>query len=150
MAVGAKLGLTEGDLAPPPSGRTPGRTCFYVGDRSGNQMVLGPETREARAARNELMFRAVNEQIVQLTERFRAQLREIDIICECADVSCTGAIRINLEEYEAIDRATNAFVVIAGHEDADIEAVIAQTDGYFVVRKHGLAGDIVEDRRDGH
>jgi len=113
-------------------------------------MVQPPETREGRAARNELVFRAVNEQIVQLTERFRAQLREIDIICECADVSCTGAIRINLENYEAIDRVTNAFVVTPGHEDAYVEAVIAQTDGYLVVRKQGLAGDIVEDQRDGH
>jgi hypothetical protein len=107
------------------------------------------ETREGRAARNELMFRAVNEQIVQLTERFRAQLNEIDIICECADTSCTGAIRINLKDYEQIDRETNAFVVIAGHEDNAIETAIAHSEGYLVVRKEGLAGDIVEVHRDG-
>ena len=51
-----------------------------------------PSEREARAAENELVFRAVNEQIVKMTDRFREQLSDIDIVCECANTACVGTI----------------------------------------------------------
>ena len=96
--------------------------------------------RDARAGQNELLFRAVNEQILQMTERFRAQLSDIDIVCECAVSSCVGTIRITAEEFVQIRREPGTFFVIAGHEDADVEEVVGRHNGYAVVRKPAVAG----------
>ncbi len=92
--------------------------------------------RSARAAENELVFRAVNEQILKMTERFRAELADIDIICECTDPGCVGTIRIAAEEFTRVERADDTFFVLAGHEDATIEDVIERRDDYMIVRKH--------------
>lgn len=95
--------------------------------------------REARAARNELLFRAVNEQILQMTERFRGQLSDIDIVCECAVASCVGTIRITAEEFAEIHREPGTFFVLDGHEDTDVEDVVEHRNGYVVVRKPAVA-----------
>ena len=91
--------------------------------------------REYRALRNEQLFRAVNVQIVDMTERFRTQLSDVDLVCECADTSCTGTIRVDIEEFSRIDRRKDSFLVIAGHEDPDVEDVVGRSGGFLVVRK---------------
>jgi len=101
--------------------------------------VEAKSEREARAARNELLFRAVNEQILQMTERFRAQLADIDIVCECAVASCVGTIRIKAAEFVEIHREPGTFFVLAGHEDTDLEEVVGRRTGYVVVRKPAVA-----------
>jgi len=95
--------------------------------------------REESAARNELLFRAVNEQIVGMTDRLRAQLSEIDIVCECAKTSCVGAIRIDAGEFGEIKGAAGSFVVLPGHEDETVEQVIRREDHYVVVWKAAVA-----------
>ncbi|MFL5946706.1 MAG: hypothetical protein ACJ74D_07995 [Gaiellaceae bacterium] len=91
--------------------------------------------REARAAQNELVFRAVNEQIVKMTDRFREQLSEIDIVCECADTGCVGTIRIDASAFGSIHRETGRFFVLPGHEDETVEQVVDRNGKYVVVLK---------------
>ena len=95
--------------------------------------------RAARAARNELLFRAVNEEIVRITERFRTQLSEIDIVCECTDQSCVGTIRIAAEEFGRVERGDGTFLVLPGHEDVRIEEVVERNGGWVVVQKRSPA-----------
>ena len=100
--------------------------------------------RERRAAQNQLLFRAVNEQIVGMTENFRSDLSDINLVCECWTPSCTGTIRCRLEEFELLDRTGNMFIVLPGHEDLLVEDVVNASNGYVVVRKRDLAARIVE------
>jgi hypothetical protein len=109
-------------------------------------MTGGQEERERRA-RNQLLFRAVNEQIVNLTERFQAELSDLDLVCECADPSCTGTIRLGLEDFGRIDQVQEAFLVLRGHEDLQVEDVVDSRDGYVIVRKRNLAARIVAEGR---
>ena len=95
----------------------------------------GTSQREVRAAQNELVFRTVNEQIVEMTDRFREQLAEIDIVCECADTSCVGTIRINGAVFAKIERADGRFLVLPGHEDETVEQVVERAETYLVVMK---------------
>jgi hypothetical protein len=120
---------------------SPGRSSFgYQGEvMSGEQ-----EERERRAAQNQLLFRAVNEQIVEMTENFRSDLSDINLVCECWTPSCTGTIRCRIEDYERLDRKGNMFLVLQGHEDLLVEDVVDEVDGYLVVRKRDLAARIVE------
>lgn len=90
---------------------------------------------EARAAQNELVFRSVNEQIVKMTERFRAQLSDIDIVCECSDGSCAGTIRLSVDAFAAVERVAGTFLVLPGHEQPEIEEVVARKEQYVLVRK---------------
>jgi hypothetical protein len=100
-----------------------------------------PTEREARAAQNELVFRAVNEQIVKMTDRFREQLSDIDIVCECSDTTCVGTIRVKADEFVKIERTEASFLVLPGHEDESIELVIDRRDGYVVVSKPAISSD---------
>lgn len=102
------------------------------------------EERERRAAHNQLLFRSVNEQIVGMTENFRADLSNINLVCECWTPSCTGTIRCHLEEFEMLDRVGNMFIVLPGHEDLLVEDVVDASNGYVVVCKRDLAARIVE------
>jgi hypothetical protein len=97
--------------------------------------------REARAAQNELVFRAVNEQIVKMTDRFSAQLSDIDIVCECATTTCVGTIRIDTGEFAEIERAEGTFLVLPGHEDESVEEVVTRRDAYVVVWKEIVSSD---------
>jgi hypothetical protein len=90
---------------------------------------------EARAARNELVFRTVNEQIMDITERFATLLTDVDIVCECTDPTCTGAIRVRTSEFLAIRETKSDFIVLPGHEQLDVEQVVARHENYLVVRK---------------
>jgi hypothetical protein len=102
-----------------------------------------PSEREQRAAQNELVFRAVNEQIVKMTDRFREQLADIDIVCECANTACVGTIRINVDAFSKVQRDAATFFVLPGHEDESVERVVERTDGYVLVWKPAISGDSV-------
>ena len=97
--------------------------------------------REARAAQNELVFRAVNEQIVKMTDRFREQLSDIDIVCECANRNCVGTIRIHADEFAKVERADGTFLVLPGHEDESVERVIERSESYVTVWKPSVSAD---------
>jgi hypothetical protein len=97
--------------------------------------------REVRAAHNELVFRAVNEQIAKMTDRFRARLSDIDIVCECAETTCVGTIRVDSGEFAEIERAEGTFLVLPGHEDESVEEVLTRRDAYVVVFKEIVSSD---------
>jgi hypothetical protein len=100
-----------------------------------------PSEREQRAAQNELVFRAVNEQILKMTDRFREQLADIDVVCECANAACVGTIRINADEFAKIQRDTATFFVLPGHEDESVERVVERHEAYVLVWKPVIAED---------
>lgn len=95
---------------------------------------------EERAARNEALFREVNEQVRDLAETFRDGA-DATFVCECSDADCTEHVRLSLATYESIRADPRRFVLRPGHE-SDVERVVEQADGYTVVEKEGLAGRI--------
>jgi len=101
--------------------------------------------RQERAAQNELVFRAVNEQIVKMTDRFRAELADLDIVCECADATCVGTIRIGAEEFAKIERSDGTFLVLPGHEDESVEKVVGRRASYVLVWKEIVASEGVPE-----
>jgi hypothetical protein len=77
-------------------------------------------------------FRAVNERIVELGERFG--LRDetgLELICECDDHSCTERVNIEAAAYADVRATEGRHVVIAGHQRSG--RVVAGSDGYVVV-----------------
>jgi hypothetical protein len=90
--------------------------------------------REERVARNETLFREVNERIKQVNVSL-ATAETTDFLCECGDESCTQPISLTLAEYESVRADGTHFAVVAGHTLPDVERVIASNRRYAVVAK---------------
>ncbi len=90
--------------------------------------------REERVARNETLFREVNERIKQVNVGL-ATVEATDYLCECGDEGCTDPISLTMSEYEAVRAEPTHFAVVSGHVVPDIEQVVASTNRYSVVAK---------------
>lgn len=102
------------------------------------------EEREFRAARNQAMFRAVNERLRQLNEAFAEGNGEFVIACECADPTCVQTLSIRRHEYEAVRANPRHFAVLAGHIYPDVETVVTENGGYVIVEKTREAAHVAE------
>jgi hypothetical protein len=90
--------------------------------------------REERVARNEALFREVNERIKQVNVGL-ATAEATDFLCECGDESCTQPITLTVGEYEAVRAEPTQFAVVAGHVIPDVEEVVMSNERYAVVAK---------------
>jgi hypothetical protein len=95
--------------------------------------------REDRLARNETLFREVNERIEDVRSPEEGQ---IDFLCECGVEECKDAISLTVTEYEQLRGDPTTFAVVPGHSIGDIEAVVSETERFHVVRKHPSEQDI--------
>lgn len=103
--------------------------------------MQGTDARGDRAARNEALFRRVNERVEEVSNAFESILDDADFFCECADVECMEKIRMKLTEYEELREVSTHFAVKPGHVLPDNERVIEERVGYVVVEKFGRAGE---------
>jgi len=91
-----------------------------------------------RAARNEEIFREVNERIVEGAEQHHVA-GALPFHCECGRASCLETIEIPASRYATIMAERYRFVVLPGHEEPGIELTIDTTPEYLVVEKIGEA-----------
>jgi hypothetical protein len=92
------------------------------------------DTSQQRVAKNEALFRQVNERIAEVNESLGRDERTA-FLCECGDDDCTAPVTLTLAEYEEIRSNPTRFVVAHGHGTIDVERVVEQTDRYSVVEK---------------
>ena len=90
--------------------------------------------REERVARNETLFREVNERIKQVNVGL-ATVESTNFLCECGDETCTEPISLTMNQYEAVRAEPTHFAVVPGHVLLDIEQVVGGTTNYAVVAK---------------
>ena len=98
------------------------------------------ESRAERAAKNESLFRDVNERILEATERFEAPT--MSAVCECSDALCTEMISITLAEYAAVRARSDRFALVEGHEDPAVERVVERNGRFVVAEKVGDGADV--------
>ena len=106
----------------------------------------GDREREARLARNQALYREVNERVRAINEAFDALLPLGDWICECADPECVQRLSLTHEEYERL-RADGTRFAVAPDEDhvyPEVENVVERHERYWVVEKQGVAAREVE------
>ena len=99
------------------------------------------DARADRAARNEALFRRVNERLEEVNEAFEPITDHSEFVCECADAGCVERIQLTLTAYEAVRSVPTRFVVKPQHVLPDEEHVIEEHAEYFVVEKVGHAGE---------
>ena len=96
-----------------------------------------------RAARNEEVFRHVNEGIAEGAER-HAVSGTTPFLCECGRVSCFETIEIAASRYEKVVRNRYCFVLVPGHEEPRIERVVEREPDFLVVEKIGEAREQID------
>lgn len=108
------------------------------------------DAREERLARNEVIFRTVNEAIEQKALELGGP-DDYHFICECSAADCFDRIALSLQEYEQVRAEGTRFLVSPGHENVAVELVVDRRPSYVIVEKDGAAGIVASDHdpRDG-
>jgi hypothetical protein len=103
-------------------------------------------SREERIARNEALFREVNERI----EQIHSGAGELDagdtfaVLCECGDQNCVEEVQITTGAYEEVRADPRQFVIVPGHALPDVEEIVDEGEGFEVARKHVEEAEIAE------
>jgi hypothetical protein len=101
------------------------------------------EESQRRIARNEAVFRRVNEAL--RTGRWPDPETAGDAFrCECAQLGCTRLIELTNAEYERVRAHPRRFLLAPGHEIPEAETVVERGAGYIVVEKRGSAATIAD------
>jgi hypothetical protein len=94
-------------------------------------------------ARNEILFREVNERVEEINQGLDGRRNERMIfVCECGDTGCLEQIELTRAQYESIRANPKHFAVLPGHEDTRIARVVERHQGFLVVEKQGEAAEI--------
>ena len=86
-----------------------------------------------RLARNQVIFREVNERLRGMADAVPDGT--VEYLCECSDVHCTEKIELKLFEYETVRARPKRFFIVLGHERLEVERVIDENDRYAIVEK---------------
>jgi hypothetical protein len=99
-----------------------------------------------RAARNQSLYREVNERVKAINEAFDGLLPLGDWICECAKEDCSERLSLTHGEYEYLraDGARFAVVPDDAHVFPEVEDVVERHERYWVVEKTGVAAELAE------
>jgi hypothetical protein len=99
-------------------------------------------------ARNEALFREVNERIAQLGADAQAWSPDgtVEFMCECGEEGgCGQRVHVPVAVYERVRSQDDRFVVRPGHETPEIERAVEWTADYVVVDKLPEFEDEVAD-----
>jgi hypothetical protein len=97
--------------------------------------------RTRRIAKNQALFRTINEAVMVWPERRAAPATEKQMFyCECGDAKCFERVHLTRPEYEAIRADSARFAVVPGHVFPNAEYVVEAHRDYAVV-------EMVEDAR---
>lgn len=87
------------------------------------------------------LLREVNEQIRQTDGALPGDPASYILLCECEDADCLQRFEVPAALYAEVRSDGDRFIVVAGHEDGDVERVVA-SDGYSVVRVRPAAREL--------
>ena len=94
---------------------------------------------ERVAARNEALWREVNDRIEELDEAQTLLPNDLlELHCECGNAECGARVSMTPSEYREVRSQRDTFALALGHEDDVIEHVVKRTDRYLVVDKDAL------------
>jgi hypothetical protein len=102
---------------------------------------------EERVARNEALFREVNERVEELQDD-QSGAGMPEFVCECSDGTCTERISVPIEVYERVRSDPHLFLVRSGHEQPELEHVVGRGDGFVIVRKDTPTTERVAEQTD--
>lgn len=104
------------------------------------------DERERRLAKNEALFRDVNERIQAIAAAQGSDAHQYEFVCECSNIDCALRVRLTLATYERARSDSTVFLTAPGHELPEIDNVIFRCDDYQLVRKFGEAAELAKEQ----
>jgi hypothetical protein len=95
--------------------------------------------REESLAKNEELFRMVNERIETVSYAVAQDDSLMEYLCECDRPDCYDRVNATRNEYEAVRAESTHFIVLPGHEDPRVERVTLSNERFLIVEKQGAA-----------
>jgi hypothetical protein len=105
------------------------------------------DSRQQRGARNEALFRQVNERIEEVNRNVGDDSFS-DFLCECGDDDCTAPVSLTIAEYEEVRGDPTHFVIANGHEVPNVERVIETNERFSVVEKFASEAERIAVKSD--
>jgi hypothetical protein len=110
--------------------------------------------RQQRAARNQSLFREVNERVKDINDHFYVFTPLSEWVCECANDDCVERIEMSAREYEHVRSDGARFFVSPSdqHVWPEVERVVERLANYWIVEKIELGAKIAiqqDPRSDG-
>jgi hypothetical protein len=100
------------------------------------------DERARRVGINEAVFRELNDQL----EGLARDGETFSCVCECGEISCVATIAMRHDDYRRLREDPTTFAIEPGHAKPDVEDVIAQRNGYEIVRKKpGLPAELARE-----
>lgn len=96
-------------------------------------------TSQERRARNEALFRDLNERVKEIQDQFDGGLSaptDLELLCECGYLKCATRLDVSREEYEQARSDPTHFLVLPDHVDPEIETVVQEAEGFAIVKKN--------------
>ena len=117
-----------------------------------DEATMSPDAqRDMRAARNEDLFRRLNERLLTLTQFAAPDVDEPDttherFVCECASASCSRVVELTPDEYRGVRAKSTSFLIYpdGAHTMPELERVVERHARYWIVEKYGAAGAAAE------
>lgn len=98
------------------------------------------EEKQAGAARQQDLFRQINERIREIVGSEPFEGNEFEILCECADHSCSMTLPVSVVAYDEVRSNGTHFINAPGHVLGAVEWVVKASEHYVVVEKFGEGG----------
>jgi hypothetical protein len=95
--------------------------------------------RDEAKARNEALFRNVNERLEAISQSLAATDPTMEFLCECDDIECHATVSATRAEYESVRAEPTHFIVLPDHFDPRVEEVVLSNERFLVVEKEGVA-----------
>ncbi len=103
------------------------------------------DAREERLAKNEVVFREINERVSELAASHGSDAHVYTFFCECSNADCTLQIELTRGAYEQVRAHGARFIIATGHELPEIEHVVERNDGWWVVQKQEEAAELARE-----
>jgi hypothetical protein len=125
-------------------------TCAFTVGTKRCATLARVDQREKRMAQNEALFREINERVQSTADELEIEDAR-EFFCECANADCSFLLKLTRSQYENVRADPTQFVVLPLHFTPEVETMVGEYEGYWLVRKTGEAGDYVEsmDPRSG-
>jgi hypothetical protein len=93
---------------------------------------------QRQRAENEVVFKRRNDSVKRMAKDLQHNGLDADIAlqftCECSDENCRETVGLTVSQYESARGTDRQFIIKPGHEQTDIERVIAY-EGFSIVEK---------------
>jgi hypothetical protein len=105
--------------------------------------VTVPHEQE-EVARHEILFREVNERIVEVADAERPE-DDVIVLCECGQPDCLLQLDVPVLSYKEVRDHGAWFLVHPDHVEREVERVVRRESGYLIVEKTSAAGKLANE-----